>query len=76
MGSRSDAGQMPQLHHMGLCSPRYPNPPNPITMSRRRTGIGLMIGFLAGNSNRGVIFAPATGIRCGAIRNTHNFNDL
>jgi hypothetical protein len=31
----------------------YPNPPHPITMSRRRIGIGLMIGFLGGDGNGG-----------------------
>jgi hypothetical protein len=37
-----------------------------------RIGVDSVIGFLAGNSNRGVIFAPATEICCGAIRNFHN----
>jgi hypothetical protein len=39
----------------------------------RRIGFGWVLGFLGGNSNRGVIFAPAKEIRCGAIRNFHNF---
>jgi hypothetical protein len=41
----------------------------------RRIGVDSLIGFLARNGDGGEIFAPATGIRCGAIRNSHSFNN-
>jgi hypothetical protein len=42
----------------------------------RPIGMVLATGVLAGDGNRGVIFAPASGIRCGAIRSSHNFNSF
>ena len=42
----------------------------------RPIGMVLVIGVLAGYGNGGEVFAPATEIRCDAIRKSHNFNNL
>ena len=41
-----------------------------------RLAMDFLVGFLAKIGNRGVIFAPANEIRCGAIRKSPNFNNL
>jgi hypothetical protein len=42
----------------------------------RRNGMYLVTGYLAGDGNGGEGFAAATRNRCGAIRNSHNFNNF